>query len=179
MMGSNTNNNWSVGDLATLERKQKPLKKGGSTVYERYIGSRYICIREASEQRRGILMKVLGKPYSDQIKIVNGQPFCEDYHDELFEGDLYASYSFPSANEVKEALEIIRGNQALLQKFEKESMHINPDSTFWVKEITHNVLFLKKLQYIDGRDGQLSPATNDSNHYRVTFVYFRDGKLIW
>lgn len=179
MMGSNTNNNWSVGDLATLERKQKPLKKSGVNTYERYIGSRYICIREASEGRRGILMKVLGKPYGDQIKIVNGQPFCDDHRDELFESNRYASYSFPSANEVKEALEIIRGNQPLLQKFEKESMHVNPDSTFWVKEITHNALFMKKLQYMDGRDGQLSPATDDGCHYRVTFVYFRNGRLIW
>jgi hypothetical protein len=178
MIESN-DNNWKIGEMAVLARKEKPLKKSGVTVYERFIGSRYICIREASESQQGILMKVLGKPYGDQIKIVNGQPFCDDHREELFESNRYASYSFPSANEVKEALEIIRGNQTLLQKFEKESMHVNPDSTFWVKEIMHNALFLKKLQYIDGRDGQLSPATNDSNHYRVTFVYFRDGKLIW
>lgn len=178
-MEYNANNNWNLGEMAILEKKEKLLKDSSSTIYNRYIGSRYICIREATERRRGILMKVLGKPYIDQIRIVKGQPFCEDYHDLLFEGNLYASYPFPSASEVQTALEIIRGNESLLHKFEKESMHINPDSTFWVKEITHNALFLKKLQYLDSRDGLLHPATDESNHYRVTFVYFRDGKLLW
>lgn len=172
-------NKWILGEIVTLGRKEKMLKKSGSTVYERFIRSRYICIREANERQQGILMKVLGKSDCKQIRIVNGQPFCKDDHEKLFEGDCYFSYSFPSANEVKEVLEIIRSNQHLLQKLENASMHINPDSTFWVNDISRNMLFLKKPQYYNARDGLLSLAKDNSNHYRITLVYFRPGKMLW
>ena len=69
-------NKWTLGEIVTLDRKEKPLKKSGTTTYERFIRSRYICIREENDGQQGILMKVLGKPDSEQIKIVNGQPFC-------------------------------------------------------------------------------------------------------
>ena len=172
-------NNWTLGEIVTLGRKEKPLKNSGLTIYERFIRSRYICIREASDGQQGILMKVLGKPDSDQISIVKGQLFCEDSHDELFESDRYFSYTFPSAKEVQEALEIIRGNQSLLQKFEEASMHINPNSTFWVNDVSRNMLFMKKPQYYSARDGQLSTAKDNSNHYRITFVYFHQRELHW
>jgi hypothetical protein len=172
-------NKWTLGEIVTLDRKEKLLKESGSTIYERFIRSRYICIREANEGQRGILMKVLGKTDSSQIRIVNGQPFCMDDYEELFEGDRCFSFPFPSANEVKEALGIIRYNQSLLQKFENASMHINPNSTFWVNDITRNMLFMKKPQYYSARDGRLSPAKDNSNHYRITFVYFREGELTW
>ena len=172
-------NKWTLGEIVTLDRKEKPLKKSGTTTYERFIRSRYICFREATEGQQGILMKVLGKPDSEQIKIVNGQPFCKDDYEELFEGNRFFSFPFPSANEVKEALGIIRYNQSLLQKFENASMHINPNSTFWVNDITRNMLFMKKPQYYSARDGRISPAKDDSNHYRITFVYFHQGELRW
>lgn len=172
-------NNWTLGETATLPRKSEQLRKSGSTVYDRCIGSRYICIREASETRRGILMKVLGHTYDNHIKIVNGQPFCKDDRDELFFGVRYFSYPFPSAREVQEALDIIRDNQSLLQKFEEASMHVNPSSTFWVNDTTRNMLFLKKPQYLDSQDGQLYPATAGSKHYRVTFAYFYKDTLSW
>lgn len=68
---------------------------------------------------------------------------------------------------------------SLLYVFEKASMHINPNSTFWVNDVSRNMLLLKKPQYYDSHDGQVSPAKDNSNHYRVTFVYFRSGKLFW
>ena len=172
-------NSWTLGEIVTLEREEKLLKSGESTVYKRFIRSRYICIREESDGQRGILMKVLGKPDGDKISIVKGQLFCKDDHDELFMGDRFFSYTFPSADELKEALEIIRNNHQLLYLFEKASMHVNPDSTFWVNDVSRNMLFLKKPHYYDGRDGQLFPAKDNSNHYRVTFVYFHKGELIW
>ena len=172
-------NNWTLGEIVNLGRKEKLLKKSGSTIYERFIRSRYICIREANEGQQGILMKVLGKPDCDQIRIVNGQPFCKDDHEDLFESDCYFSYPFPSAKEVQEALEIIRSNQSLLQKFEEASMHINPNSTFWVNDVSRNMLFMKKPQYYSARDGQLSPAKDNGNHYRITFVYFHQRELHW
>lgn len=172
-------NKWTLGEIVTLDRKEKMLKKSGTTTYERFIRSRYICIRETNDKQQGILMKVLGKPDSEQIRIVNGQPFCMDDHDELFEGDRFYSFPFPSASEVQEALEIIRNNPSLLQKFEKASMHINPDSTFWVNDISRNMLFMKKPQYYNARDGLLSTAKDTSNHYHITFVYFLQGDLHW
>lgn len=177
-MDSNKNN-WRLGETITLQREERRLMQSGLNSYEHYIGSRYICIREASEGQQGILLKVLGKTDSEQIRIVNGCPFCKDDHDELFESDRYFSYPFPSTKSVQEALEIIRNNQDLLHKFEKISMHLNPHSTFWVSDTTRKMLLLKKLQYYNSQDGQLYPAKDSNSHYRITFVYFSEGKLYW
>lgn len=174
-----TENNWTLGEMATLPREEKLLKESGMKSYSHYIASRYICIREATDRQRGILMKVLGKMDSDRIMIVNGKPFSKDDREELFAGRRYYSYPFPTASTVREALDIIRNDQDLQQKFEAASMHINPDSTFWVSDTTHNMLMQKKLQFLGGRDGQLYPASDDGLHYRVTFVYFYKGNLNW
>lgn len=103
-------NKWTLGEIVTLDRKEKPLKKSGTTTYERFI----ICIREATEGQQGILMKVLGKPDSEQIKIVNGQPFCKDDYDELFEGNRFFSFPFPSANEVNPSRGVALVNRLLV-----------------------------------------------------------------
>ena len=172
-------NNWTLGEIATLPKQEKPLKQGGSKAYVHYITSRYICIREATEGQRGILVKVLGKVCGDQVGFVKGEPFCKDDHDELFAGHRYYSFPFPSAKDVREAIDIIRGDQELLQKFEAASMHINPNSTFWVSDTVRTMLFLKKPQILSGRDGQLYPATNNGYHYRLSIVYFFKGSLVW
>lgn len=174
-----TGNNWSLGEIATLPLKEKLLKKGWMKSYSHYITSHYICIREATNGQRGILMKVLGKTDGDRIMIVNGEPFCKDNCEELFVGKRYFSYPFPKASAVMEALDIIRYDQNLQQKFEAASMHINPDSTFWVSDTTRNMLMQKKTQFLGGRDGQLYPACDDGKHYRVTFIYFYKGSLNW
>ena len=174
-----TENNWILGELVNLPHQEKLLKKSGSKSYSRFIGSRYICIREATEGQRGILMKVLGKTDGDRIILVNGEPFCKDDREELFAGKRYFSYPFPRDNEVMEALDILRGNQDLQRKFEEASMHVNPDSTFWVSDTVRNMLLRRKPQFLGGRDGQLYPASDDGEHYRVTFVYFYKGSLNW
>ena len=176
---SKTENNWTLGEIATLKRTERPLKTSGLASYVQYVSSRYICIREENDGQRGILLKVLGKAYSDQIRMVNGQPFSRDDYEELFAGHRYYSYPFPSSNEVQEVLEIIRDNKSLLLKFEDASMHINPNSTFWVKDSMRNKFFMKKPQYLDARDGQLYPAQDDGIHYRISIVYFYKGSLFW
>lgn len=170
--------NWYLGEKVTLPRQEKPLKTRVEKAYAHYICSDYICIREATESQRGILMKVLGKVNSSKIEVVKGEPFCMDSYEEFFDGIRYFSYNFPTSTRIMEALDIIRENPYLVQRFEKASMHINPDSTFWVSDTTRNMLLQKKLQYLDGRDGQLYPAKDDGLHYRVTFVYFYKSNLI-
>ena len=172
-------NNWTLGEIVTLKREEKELKKNGMKSYSYFIGSRYICIREATDDQRGILMKVLGKVDCDRIKTVNGEPFSKDNRAELFMSDQYFSYPFPTANNVMEALNILRDNHDLLHLLEKASMHVNPNSTFWVWETTRNMLFQKKPMFLNSRDGQLYPSNGDDNHYRLTFVYFYKGELIW
>ena len=170
---------WKLGEIATLPRTEKVLKDGDSTSYARYIGSRYICIREATEGQNGILMKVLGKAFSDQVKLVGGEPFGKDDGEELFSGRRYYSYPFPSSNEVKEVLDILRGNPSLLQKFEDAKMHVNPDGIFWVRETIRGTFLKKNLQVYGGRNGQLYNPSDDINYYRITIVYFDKDQLIW
>jgi hypothetical protein len=172
-------NNWTLGEIAKLPKMERLLKQSVSTVYMHYIASRYVCIREATEGQRGILVKVLGKVYGDQVGMVNGQPFCKDDNEDLFTGNGYYCYPFPSVKDVQEVLEILKGNQSLIDKFEAAKMHINPNSTFWVRDTTRNKLLLKKPQYFSTRDGQLYPARDEDNHYRLSIVYFYKGQLNW
>ena len=88
-MASKEEYNWSLGEEVTLPRTERLLKKSGSRIYHRYINSRYICIREASDDQPGILLKVLGKAMSDDVFMVSSQPFSKDHVDDLFEGRLY------------------------------------------------------------------------------------------
>ena len=172
-------NDWALGEIATLTRTEKPLKNSGWTIYGQYIGSRYICIREDTERQRGILLKVLGKAYSDQVRTVGGEAFSNDDSEELFIGHRYFSYPFPKSGDLKEVLEILRGDENLLQKFEDAKMHINPNSKYWVNETSRNVLMMKVPQVYDSSDGLLHNPSSDMAYYRISIVYFHKGKLNW
>lgn len=147
--------------------------------YGRYIGSRYICIRKETEGKRGILLKVLGKVYSDQVKIINGEPFSKDESTELFMSHSYVSYPYQSMKDVKEVLDILRGNTDLLQTFEKAKMHITPNSSYWVSETARNKFMLKIPQVYDSHQDILCTASDDTPYYRITMVYFHNGTLTW
>ena len=41
-------NNWTPGEIATLPKQEKTLKKSLTNQYVHYIASRYICIRGES-----------------------------------------------------------------------------------------------------------------------------------
>ena len=70
-----TNNDWSVGELVTLERDTTLLKKCGTKLYSNFQCSQYVCIREASKGQRGILVKGLGKVRRERIKLMGRKPF--------------------------------------------------------------------------------------------------------
>jgi len=155
------------------------LKKSGSTVYEQLIGSRYICVREASELQRGILVKVLGKFLPEYIMTVGGQPFSKDDSEELFESLRYFSYPFPAVKDVQEVLEILLSDPSLIQIFEGASMHVNPKSKFWVNQTESHLLVMKKPQCYDSYSEQIVTPSKDEASYRLTMVYFYKGKLSW
>ena len=172
-------NFWHLGEIATLPRTEQLLKESGSTHYERLIGSQYVCVREATERQRGILVKVLGKISPKHIMIVAGQPFTKDDHENLFTGTRYFSYPFPAEKDVQEVIEILRNNPSLIQIFEDASMHINPKSKFWVNETERNFLFMKKPLCYDSYSDQIGTLSNDEAAYRLTMVYFYKGHLNW
>ena len=174
-----TENSWRLGEIATLSRKEKQLKKSGLTVYEQLIGSRYVCVREATEGQRGILVKVLGKFPPEHIMTVGGQPFSKDDREELFVGIRYFSYPFPAAKDVKEVIEILRSNPSLIQIFKDASMHINLNSKFWVHETESRLLVKKKPQCYDAYSEQIVTPSKDDVPYRLTMVYFYKGILSW
>ena len=174
-----TENSWRLGEIVTLPRTEKLLKKSGSTVYERIIGSRYVCVREASEGQRGILVKVLGKFPPEHIMTVGGQLFSKDDREELFAGMRYFSYPFPAVKDVEEVLEILRSNPSIVQIFEGASMHINLKSKFWVNETGRHLLVMKKPQCYDTYSEQICTPSKDDAPYRLTMAYFFKRKLSW
>ena len=172
-------NNWCMGEVVILPRTTKQLKKNGIKLYEQLVGSRYICIREATEDQHGILLKVLGRTPAEYIKMVNGEPFCKDDSMELLEGMCYSSYSFPTLEEVKTVLDIIRSNPSLHQHFEDAQMHINPQATFWVRETASNMLMMKKPQCYDVKTDSIGKAPGKAlPPYRLTMVYFAKDQSI-
>ena len=76
-------------------------------------------------------------------------------------------------------LHIIRNDQLLIDTLEKSSMHINPNSTFWVRDTARSRLVLKKPQYYDVLSGKLLTASGVGRvHYRLSIIYFRQSQLI-
>ena len=172
-------NNWKVGELVNLPRTETLLKKRGMTSYERLVESRYICIREATDTQRGILVKVLGKCLPEFVSVIDGQPFTKDDHEEMFNGDRYFSYSYPALKDVKEVLDILESNPTLLQYFQNASMHINPKSKFWVRNMTKRLLVFKRPLCYDAATKSLCTIQNDELAYRLTMVYFFKGELVY
>ena len=111
--------------------------------------------------------------------MVNSEPFCKDYSEDLFESTTYFSYPFPSTDEVKEVLSIFREHPGLTAVFEKASMHINPNSKYWVRETSSRLLFMKKPRDYDAPSDTLSKASDDIIAYRLTVVYFTPSELVW
>lgn len=164
--------NYRLGELVTLLRKETLLKKSGTTSYAQLTGSRYICVREATDSQPGILVKVLGKLIPEHVMVVDGQPFSKDDRAEAFDSVCYFSYPFPTTENVKEVLEIIRGNRSLLQTFEENHMHINPNSKFWVSEVVSRLLVLRIPQCYDVfLDRVITPKDSDVP-YRLSMIYF-------
>ena len=172
-------NNWTIGEIVTLPQEEKLLKENGMYHYLFHIGSRYVCIREAVNGQRGILLKVLGKTISDNVKIVSGEPFCRDDCEELFIGYRYRSYPFPMAHQVKEVLDVLHQEPTLLQKLEEANMHLNPNGIFWVADTTRNAFLFKIPQVYDTGTCQLRSVSDDTAYYRISVVYFFRGHLSW
>ena len=171
--------NWRLGEIVSLPRTEREVKDGGSPAYKYFVESRYICVREATDSQRGILVKVLGKSTLEHILMVCGKPFSKDDRHELFMGDRYFSYPFPAADDVKEVLEILRSNPNLVRTFEDASMHINLKSKYWVTDTKRRFLIKTVPQCYDANSDQLiTPSYNDFP-YRITMVYFSNGQLIW
>lgn len=173
-------NDWTKGEITKVPKKSVQVKHGGMNTFDHYISSHYICLREASEGQRGILVKVLGKMTGEYIMIAGGEPFCKDDREELLVGMHYSSFRFPSVDELKEVLSIIRGDEELLARFNKAGMHINPNSTFWVRNTVSRYLFKKQAQYYDASTDMLYPATAEETlHYRLTIAYFDNKEVGW
>ena len=169
--------NWRLGELVNLGWDYKVIKKNGGNIYAYYAASHYICIREATNGQRGILVKVLGKMPKDCIMLVNGEPFCKDEREELFMGKRYYSYPFPTVNALKEVLDIISSDEVLRGRFEAESMKFNPASSFWVREAAGTFLKKKKPQYYNATSGQLCKDTDNTAHYRLSIAYFNKNEM--
>ena len=168
-------NNWHLGELVSLKWNYELIKKNGQKSYAYYAVSNYICVREATDEQCGILVKVLGKISKEHIVFVNGEPYCKDEREDLFKGKCYYSFPFPTTSALKEVLEIVGSNKALMDRFEAESMSFNPISSFWVHEAVGSFL-TKKPQYYDAGSAQVCKATDNTMHYRLTIAYFNKNK---
>lgn len=164
--------NWHVGEIVNIPRTESLLKRSGTTSYEWLIGSRYICIREATEDQRGILAKVLGQFTPNYIIMVDGHTFSKNDKDDLIDGKRFFSYPFPAMKDVKEALSILRGNPGLIHQFEEASMPIDINSKFWVSETSTHLFVIKKPQCYNVSSDSIVTASDDDAPYRLTLAYF-------
>jgi hypothetical protein len=171
--------NLKVGETVTLQRSEKVLKKSGTTIFKKFISSRYVCIRESANGQPGILVKVLGKTPATLLTIIDGKPYVKDDSEHLFYDTNYYSFPFPKGEQVEEALSIIRNNAELIKQFESLSMHVNTEATFWVRDTTRNLLLKRQLHYLDAKTNQTCTATESDAHYRLSIVYYDDSALVW
>ena len=167
--------NFTLGEVVLLPRKTTQINKK----YEYLMASRYICIREATEGQRGILLRVLGNPARKDIIMQSGKPFCKDDKYEGLNSNTYFSYRFPSVKELKEVLDILKKDESLLEIFKKADMSINPDSTFWVRDTASRLFFLKEPQYYDASHGKLTATSDNETHCRLTIAYIYKSNVSW
>lgn len=171
--------NWKVGEIVNLTWTSDKFKTSGETVYYHFFGSRFLCIKQPDDENKvAIFVKVLGKTSPADVMMVGGEPFCKDQKDDLFTGVSYSSFRFPKLDDLKEVLQIIRDNPEFKSCLEEAGMHINLDSTFWVRESIRGHLLQKKPQIYNAGNGCLSAISNDTPHYRLAIVFFTDGKFI-
>lgn len=164
---------WKLGEVVDLPRKSNPLKKDGQNTYEHLTDSRYVCIREAENGLRGILVKMIGRVEEKDIMNIAGEPFCMDGKEESSGRNVYYSYPFPTLEELKEVLTIVRANDKLWQQLNDAGMLINPDGTFWIKEMKQKFFAKNKPQYYDPKTKFVETASEpEENHRRLTIVYF-------
>lgn len=171
--------NWKTGEIVTLQLSDKTLQKDETTIYKEFVSLRYVCIREASNDKRGILVKVLGKIPAMNLEIVGDTPFVKDDVKQHLYDTYYYSFPFPKAIEIEEALSIIRHHQELIGKFKSISMNIDTEASFWVRETARNLLFMKQLQYFDANSCLTCTAKENDAHYRLSIVYYQNSELFW
>lgn len=172
--------NWKLGEVVSLSRKTKTIKKSGVTSYGYIHSSRYVCIREATDREAGILVKVMGRYSTQDIRIVGGQPFCKDDHDELFESNSYLTFPFPTADELREALGIIDANPDVMQGFRQASMHLNLQGKLWVRDTERRLLVMRKALCLDAPSGLVAPPSPNDEPYRLTLAFFdSEHKILW
>ena len=166
--------NWRLGELVNLSWNYKEIKMSGDKTYAYYTESHYVCVREATDGQRGILVKGLGKIQRERVMLVNGEPFCKDEREELFMGKRYFSLPFPTADELKEVLDIVRFDMKIQQILIDNGMFFNPNGTFWVSDTKSQLFGLKRSpQYYDPSTGCLATAKHlDERHNRITIAYF-------
>ena len=167
-------NSWRLGELVSLSWNEELMKKSGKKSYAYYAVSRYICIREATDGQSGILVKVLGRTPREHIILVNGEPFCKDEGEDLLKGRRYFSYPFPTVNELKKVLNIVRSDMDLQQQFIDNGIFFYPEGSSWVSDTKSLFFGLKRsLQYYDPSTDRLATAkSNDEHHQRITIAYF-------
>lgn len=164
---------WKLGEVVILPRKSNKVKTSGQKTYEHLTADKYVCIRESADGQRGILVKMIGRVEERDIQIIAGEPFCKDDKDGALEQTIYYSYRFPTIEELKEVLTIVRENEKLWKQLNEAGMHINPDGSFWVRELARTMLVMKKPQYYDPKTKLLGTAADaEENHRRLTLVYF-------
>jgi hypothetical protein len=155
------------------------IKSGWNSTYVRYINSRYICVREATDSQRAIFAKVLGRFAPSEVSIVDGKPFTRNDTDQLFEGYCYYSYPFPELKDVTEFLEILRSNPSLLKCFEEASMPFKPQSKIWVNEVLKYLFIKKKPMCYNPSADCLCTANDNEAPYRLTLAFYFKDELIW
>ena len=172
---SKTAEEWKVGNVVTLTRQVAYIKKTGVEEYEYFSMSRYVCVQEATASQQGILVKVLGKCPASDIMVLNGEPFRKDDEYEGLTSLHYSTFRFPTEKDLALVLDIIRSTSELHGQFEQIGMHINLNSTFWVREVSRQLLGMKKkLQYFDAQIPKICiETTDDTLRYRLTLAFFQ------
>lgn len=163
-----------MGQTAALPLEEQAVKRSGGKEYRYMAQLRYICIREATAQRPGILLKTLGAVSARSILLLKGEPYCKDEKTETFEGGaIYDCYRFPTADHLRKVLVIVRADEALQELLAEKKMPIDPSATFWVRD-TQPVMFglSRLLQYYDPASDGLVTYCWYERHQRITLAYF-------
>ena len=172
-------NNWRKGDVVVFPWKSRRFVREDSKSFHFYFSSTFVCIREADDKHRGILLRVLERTSKSDLLIVGNELYRKDERNNSVDRKRYYGFRFPSTKSLKTALEILRKEPELMSLLQQESMSFHLDSKFWVREPGRRLFFLKTPQYYDSRTDTLHCAEDGASYRRLTMVYFQKGNLFF
>ena len=168
---------WKVGDVVAPGLMFRKICRFGGKIYMHFLDSKYICIREASAEAPGMLVKVLNSCDQSRFLFRGGEPFIKDYKTVNFESPVeYSTFRLPTVEEVRFVLATAKADVQLGQMLANRGLSPNEPATYWTRGIGGNILG-RRVEFYDSATRTVKTESgSNTERIRITVAYFTSQK---